>query len=107
MSKTFAVVIDGEAVDLHEWVITAQIRKHDGVAAVVHEFSDAEVILSQVVIRYNNADLTTSTIQLSTTPSTTGAWPLLVGDWDWQISKGDETYTIVYGSFRVARDVTH
>lgn len=103
VSKTFAVVIDEMGVDLTDWEVTAQIRINN---VVVHQFDGDEIITGTGVIPYKTTTINTSWLRLEAPAFVTQSWPLGVGDWDWQIANFAETYTIVRGSFRIAKDVT-
>lgn len=103
VSKTFAVVIDEHGVDLTDWTVTAQFRRNN---AVIYEWDNDHVFTGSGLIDYKGTEINTSWLRLETPADATENWPLGVGEWDWQISKGDATYTLIAGSFRVARDVT-
>ena len=107
VSKTYAVLIDGAPVDLDDgWVIQAQARRTFDDAAVIHEWDSGQVVIGQVTFDRDGAEITTDWVRLETLGAATADWPVLVGEWDLQISKDGAVYTIVEGSFRVTRDVT-
>jgi hypothetical protein len=103
VSKTFAIVIDELGVDLTDWEVTAQIRINN---QVIHTFQGDEIITGTGVVPYKTTTLNTGWLRLEAPSFVTENWPLGVGDWDWQIANFSQTYTIVKGSFRIAKDVT-
>lgn len=103
VSRTFAVVIDEAPVDLTDWEVTAQIRINN---TVIHTFEGDEIITGTGVIPYKTTTINTGWLRLESQAFVTEQWPLGVGDWDWQIANFSQTYTIVKGSFRIAKDVT-
>lgn len=107
VSKTFAVVIDGAPVDLTEWTITAQLRRTLRETSIIHTWDDEQIITGSGVIDYKGGTINTGWLRLETPAAVTAEWPICVGEWDWQMARDGAVYTVVFGSFRVARDVTH
>lgn len=107
VSKTYAVLINGAPVDLDDgWVIKAQARRSFEDTALIHEWLSDQVVFGQATFERDGAEITTDWVRLETLGADTADWPIVVGEWDLQISKDGDVYTIVEGSFRVTRDVT-
>lgn len=108
-SPTWAVVMPGGlGVDLTDgWTVRAQAQTSRASTEAVYVYSvdNGGVDLGQAEVTLSNgAVITTSTVELHH-PGTTDL-PVFVGPWDCDIRKGDETYTIAEGTYRVIRDVT-
>ena len=110
-SPTWAVLLPGGfGVDLTDgWTLKASVRRHraDG-GAEVHEWAAPDgLILGQAEVTLaNGTEVTTSTVALHHTGAESAGWPIFVGPWDFEISKGDDDYTIAGGTFRAFREVT-
>lgn len=110
-SPTWAVILPGGlGVDLTaDWTLRASVRRHtrDG-GAIVHTWTTpAGLALGQAQVTLSTgAVVTTSTVALRHTGTDSTAWPVFVGPWDFEISKGDEDYTIAAGTFRTCAEVT-
>lgn len=104
-SKSYAVLINGASVpDLESWTIKAQVRREDD--SLIHEWTGDQVIVGTVTLDRDGIEVETDIIRLETAGADTDAWPIAVGAWELQISKGAAVYTLVDGSFRIVRDVT-
>lgn len=105
-SKTYAVLIDGQPVDLDVWTITAQMRRSHDDPSPVHVWAPDEIVVGTVTFDRDGTPVTTDTVRLETPGADTAAWPIVVADWDLQIARDGDVHTIVEGTFRVTRDVT-
>lgn len=111
-SPTWAVLLPGGVgVDLNDgWTCKASVRRHrDYGGFTVHTWSNVagSVILGEAEVTLASGEqVTTSTVALHHTGSASSGWPVFVGEWDFEISKADEDYTIAGGSFRTIAEVT-
>lgn len=110
-SPTWAVLLPGGlGVDLTDgWALKASVRRHraDG-ADQVHEWvQPGGLTLGQADVTLSTGTtVTTSTVSLRHTGAESTSWPIFVGRWDFEISKGEDDFTIAAGTFRTIREVT-
>lgn len=106
-SNNFAVLINGAGVpDLEDWTKKAQIRRTFDDSPPIHDFTGDQIVVGTVVLDVDGVDVTTDYIRLELPGANSQAWPITVAEWELQITKGDDQYTLVNGTFRVVRDVT-
>lgn len=107
VSKNYAVLINGAGVpDLETWTVKSQIRRSFDDPSPIHDFTGDEIIVDSIVLERNGEDVTTDFIRLELPGASTQAWPIVVAEWELQITKAGEVHTLVEGTFRVVRDVT-
>lgn len=107
VSNNYAVLINGAGVpDLETWTKKAQIRRSFDDPLPIHNFTGAEIVVGSVVLDVNGVDTTTDYIRLELPGADTQSWPIVVAEWELQITKGNDQYTLVEGTFRIVRDVT-
>jgi len=111
-SPTWAILLPGGfGVDLADgWEVKASVKRHRAEGgAEVYVWSEDEdgVTLGQVEVTLTNGTtVTTSTMKLRHAGEASEDWPIFVGRWDIEISKGVEDYTVAAGTFRTIREVT-
>lgn len=107
-SPEWAIILPGgTGITLSDgWTVSASLRRHtrDG-GATVHTYSGAAVTTGTTTVTMaDGTQVTTSTVQLHHTATESKDWPAFVGPWDFQISKGDEDYTIAAGTVRTTTE---
>lgn len=110
-SPTWAVIMPGGVgVDLtNGWAMQASVRREprDGSTTVYTYQAPIGITLGTTdVTLANGTTVTTSTVALRHTGVVSQEWPIFVGRWDFEISKGDEDYTIAAGSIRTIKQET-
>jgi hypothetical protein len=110
-SPTWAVIMPGGVgVDLaNGWSMRASVRREprDGSTTVYTYQAPIGITLGTTAVTLaNGTTVTTSTVALRHTGAVSQEWPIFVGRWDFEISKGGEDYTIAAGSIRTIKQET-
>lgn len=107
-SPVWAVVLPGGVgVDLDDdWQVAGSLTRRDGNLVWNYLPPDGITLGRATITLSDGRQIQTSTVQLTHSGQASNSFPISVGSWDCQISKGQQTYTIVSGSFRTTRGVT-
>lgn len=107
-SPVWAIVLPGGVgVNLdEEWTVAGSIKLRDGNLIWNYLPPDGITLGQANVTLSDGRQVQTSTVQLKHSGQTSASFPITVGVWDCQITKGQQNYTIVTGSFRTVRGVT-
>jgi hypothetical protein len=107
VSKNYAVLINGAGVtDLDDYTVKCQIRTSFDATPAIHDFTGAEIVIDSVDLNVGGTTITTNYIRLELDGAVTQTWPIIVAEWELQISHAGTVYTLVEGTFRIVRDVT-